>query len=428
MTNKRSTLTPEQEAAQGQAWQDDVSSSLPEPLVRIPLVAGVLLRLALILFTSAPALFADRVEASTPVTSFKRLQEGLHLFRNGIPPYNGGVYHQAPLLLALFHYIPPILAPFLFVLLDYATALCLVQIAEYKKHLSLLERWPAEVEVEREPGVQGGDDGVAGEETEEAAKRLRSTKGDPTRPVDFVLVPEEVGTLYLLNPYGIMACLAKSTQGFSSLAAVVGVYFALRGSRSLSMLSIAMAAYLSLYPSMLLAPCVLLLAQSTNTKIYETLKISVALFAGYLGGFLGISYLLIGSWDFLKSVYGVMEHPLFVVFLVSAISAIFKSYPSVADAPLYMAFLTIHKELYKYMRNLFLACSTLIYASLLGPLFFNLWLYAGSGNANFFYAITLVFALAQIILVTDAAHAMLRREWERMHPGFRKCRIEVVHK
>ena len=55
----------------------------------------------------------------------------------------------------------------------------------------------------------------------------------------------------------------------------------------------------------------------------------------------------------------------------------------------------------------------LSYAALLGPAFLHLWIYAGSGNANFFYAITLVYSLAQIILVADVLYAMLRVDWEQ---------------
>jgi phosphatidylinositol glycan class U len=68
------------------------------------------------------------------------------------------------------------------------------------------------------------------------------------------------------------------------------------------------------------------------------------------------------------------------------------------------------------MRYVFLAFSMLSYATLLGPAFLHLWIYAGSGNANFFYAITLVYSLAQIILVMDALYAMVRVDWET-HEG-----------
>lgn len=60
--------------------------------------------------------------------------------------------------------------------------------------------------------------------------------------------------------------------------------------------------------------------------------------------------------------------------------------------------------------------SALLYASLLGPIFYHLWIYAGSGNANFFYAITLVWSLGLAILIADSLFAVLRDEWEVERP------------
>ena len=68
------------------------------------------------------------------------------------------------------------------------------------------------------------------------------------------------------------------------------------------------------------------------------------------------------------------------------------------------------------MRYTFFATSTLLYATLLGPAFYYLWIYAGSGNANFFYAITLVWCLAVTVIVADALFAVLRDEWETERP------------
>lgn len=59
------------------------------------IAGGVLLRLLLFTaFPSLPTLLGHRVEISTPVTSFKRLQEGLFLYTHGVSPYDGGVFHQ----------------------------------------------------------------------------------------------------------------------------------------------------------------------------------------------------------------------------------------------------------------------------------------------------------------------------------------------
>lgn len=63
-------------------------------------------------FPSLPDFLTDRVEISTPVTSFKRcefpavvpdgdphltdlVREGLYLYNHGVSPYDGGVFHQA---------------------------------------------------------------------------------------------------------------------------------------------------------------------------------------------------------------------------------------------------------------------------------------------------------------------------------------------
>ena len=51
------------------------------------------------------------------------------------------------------------------------------------------------------------------------------------------------------------------------------------------------------------------------------------------------------------------------------------------------------------MRNVFLAACMLIFTTIMAPVLFHLWLYAGSGNANFPYAVTLAFNLAQVRLM-----------------------------
>jgi GPI-anchor transamidase subunit U len=68
------------------------------------------------------------------------------------------------------------------------------------------------------------------------------------------------------------------------------------------------------------------------------------------------------------------------------------------------------------MRYSFFTTATILYATLLGPAFYYLWIYAGSGNANFFYAITLVWSLGLSVFVADSLFAALRDEWEVERP------------
>jgi phosphatidylinositol glycan class U len=68
------------------------------------------------------------------------------------------------------------------------------------------------------------------------------------------------------------------------------------------------------------------------------------------------------------------------------------------------------------MRYTFMASAAILYASVLGPAFYHLWIYAGSGNANFFYAITLVWSLGLSIILGDSMFAALRDELDVERP------------
>lgn len=57
-----------------------------------------------------------------------------------------------------------------------------------------------------------------------------------------------------------------------------------------------------------------------------------------------------------------------------------------------------------------------MYSTLLGPAFYHIWIYAGSGNANFFYAITLIWSLGLTILLADVLYAVRRDEVEAERP------------
>jgi phosphatidylinositol glycan class U len=87
----------------------------------------------------------------------------------------------------------------------------------------------------------------------------------------------------------------------------------------------------------------------------------------------------------------------------------------------------IHAELFKFAPHLCVAFSGIVYSCVLGPLFFNAWVYQGSGNANFFYAITLVWAVSQIILISDLIFAFIKRDWEKTYPGWRRMRVELIY-
>lgn len=236
------------------------------------------------------------------------------------------------------------------------------------------------------------------------------------------------------------------------------------------MVALSFATYLSMYPLLLLPPLVLLAydRQDPSRRGPSTLRFALAntgVVAAVLGALFLMSFLLTGgSWEFLPSTYGaqltlndltpnvglwwyffiemfdsfrsfflavfwlhlssyvlpltirVRSQPLVVLTLLLGVFAIFKPYPSIADTSLFLAMLPLFRHVFPLMRYTFVGAATIMYASFLGPAFYHLWIYAGSGNANFFYAITLVWSLGQSLLVSDLTFAVLRDEWELERP------------
>ncbi|PHH83978.1 hypothetical protein CDD83_2689 [Cordyceps sp. RAO-2017] len=400
---------------------------------------AALLRLVLTLaFPGLPDLLTGRVEISTPVTSFKRLQEGLFLYNHNVSPYDGGVYHQAPLLLPLFSLLPdvkhwPIFTSLLYIAVDLLCADALASIA---------------------------DSGEAGQSRLFASpRRARRASG--------LLV----AAAFLFNPFTIATCIGRSTSVFTSCAILHAIARAVRSSPFKAMVALSFASYLSMYPLLLAPPLILLALDRQPEKQRQRMGGGQfaarcgATMAACLGALLGMSFVLTGrSWEFLARTYGIQltlsdltpnvglwwyffiemfdsfrafflavfwlhlssyvgglsirlrSQPLVVLTLLLGIFAIFKPYPSISDTSLFLAMLPLFWHIFPLMRYSFVASATILYATFLGPAFYYLWIYAGSGNANFFYAITLVWSLGQSLLVSDLAFAVIRDEWEVERP------------
>lgn len=401
-------------------------------------VGAALLRLLLVVaFPGLPDLLTGRVEISTPVTSFKRLQEGLFLYNHNVWPYDGGVFHQAPLLLPLFSLLPdvkawPIFTSILYILVDVLSADALSRIA---------------------------DSGEAGQ------SRLFTSPRKGKRASGLV-----VAAAFLFNPFTIASCIGRTTSVFTACATLHAVSRAVSGSVFNAMIALSFASYLSMYPILLLPPLVLLSydrqpeSRRTGSPLVFAAK-CIAVTTTCLAILLAMSYFLAGnSWAFLTRTYGIQltlsdltpnvglwwyffiemfdsfrafflavfwlhlaayvggltvrirTQPLAVLTILLGIFSIFKPYPSISDTSLFLAMLPLYWHVFPLMRYTYVASATLLYATFLGPAFYHLWIYAGSGNANFFYAITLVWSLGQSLLVTDLTFAILRDEWEVERP------------
>ncbi|KAJ3325714.1 hypothetical protein HDV06_003484 [Boothiomyces sp. JEL0866] len=428
-------------------------------LLRVPLFYGIILRVILVLyFPTLYMLLDERVEISTPITSYKSLMEGIYLFKNSIPVYNGG-----PPVFLLFGYLNDFAIVLLFLGADYLIAKALVQIAEFKVLEQNNEIWPDYIVAEeKKDDAEDSEplDTVEIDEQEEKDSLPQIVKRewqdpnedetliptDPTKPIDIPLVPSDIGSIYLFNPFSIITFLARNINIFTSLSIVYAILYALKGKRRLSMLCCAISSWLSLYPLVILAPCVFILKQ----------KKGIAEFVFYLAGLHFLSYLFNNDylesyktivfitdlrpnvglfWYFFQEVFEqfriffysvfhvnsfIFTIPILIKFshkpilasgLIVGFISMFKSYPSITDIPLYTSLLLVNSELLKYT----------------GPLFFNLWIYNGSGNSNFYYAITLLWGVTQTMFCVDLIFAQIKRDFEKSNPGWRKSRVDLIY-
>lgn len=275
---------------------------------------------------------------------------------------------------------------------------------------------------------------------------------------------------YLFNPFTVATCLGRSTSVFTNFMILLAISKAVQGRSFSSMVAISFASYLSMYPLLLTPPLLLLCydRQPATRRTKSAAKFYVAnsaVVVGSIAFLLAISFAITdGSWEFLWSTYGIQltltdlspnvglwwyffvemfdsfrafflgvfwihfssyvgglsirirTQPLAVLTVLLGIFSIFKPYPSIADISLFLGVVPLYRHVFPLMRYSFVATATLMYASVLGPAFYHLWIYAGSGNANFFYAITLVWSLAQSLLISDLTFAVLRDEWEVERP------------
>ncbi|XP_049672218.1 phosphatidylinositol glycan anchor biosynthesis class U protein isoform X2 [Accipiter gentilis] len=396
------------------------------PLVLVVLVA-VTVR-AVLYRSSLAAFISERVEVSSPLNAWKRVVEGLALLDLGVSPYSGAIFHETPLIIYLFHFLIEY-AELVFMVTDVLTAVALyLAIQDFNKVVFKKQKLLIELD-KYAPDV---------------AELIQT-------PMEMHYIPLKVALFYLLNPYTVMSCVAKSTCAINNTVIAFFILATIKGSAFLSAVFLALATYQSLYPLTLFAPALLYLLQYA------------ALYLCSLVVIICLSFFLLNSWDFIPSVYGFIlsvpdltpniglfwyffaemfehfslffvcvfqinvffytiplaiklkEHPVFFMFVQIAIISIFKSYPTVGDIALYMAFLPVWSHLYRFLRNIFILSCVLIVCSLLFPVLWHLWIYAGSANSNFYYAITLTFNIGQILLISDYFYAFLRREYYLTH-------------
>ncbi|KAK9248018.1 GPI transamidase subunit PIG-U [Lipomyces tetrasporus] len=385
------------------------------------IVAAVILRQVLsFLFPSLHSILGQHVEVTTTMTSFKQMKEGLHLYEIGLSPYDGGVYHQAPIFLLLFKVAgkfgptspDSFITNVLYTFADIITAYFLCAISKSPK--------------------------------------LAKTNQLP----DWV-----VAAIYLFNPLVVATNISRSTAVLSNAAMVGSIAYACYNKNILSVIFLAVASHANFYTIYLVPPFLLLWTSTTNTSTASVTKY-LFLYIMASGGLASIGYFMTGSWQYLSATYGSLlffkdlvpnmglwwyffmemfdffrplftyifqlysliyvlpitfrlhNYPLMAITCIVGITTISKSYPEIGDLGMYISLLSLFRFIFPNVRYALLAALVILHSLVLAPNFYHLWIYLGSGNANFIYAITLVYAIGMTLIVTDTLRAALRIEFD----------------
>ncbi|KAM0750184.1 PIG-U-domain-containing protein [Meredithblackwellia eburnea MCA 4105] len=414
------------------------------------LLVGAGLHLSLSL-TSLPQLLVDRNELTTPLTSFTRLKEGHYLLKSlSLNPYNSGSFHHPPLILLLYDLGAR--SHVVWVAAETLTAYLIARIADGRSR-------------------GGGRRLLEGEEAG-VWTPLRCAALYLLHP--FTLLTVQARSTNTFANLALALTFAAGLDGSIVLALFsLSIATHLSMYPFLLLPPLIVLLYRTLYPEAVSAAPSLVenpiekvepvphSPTSSITAAPSFLQFSigaVTIFASHQLTLLGLSFWLTGGWEFLGSVYGVIltipdltptiglawyffiemfDHfrmffvgvfqlqvaiyslpftifyrhdPLFAILMLVGVISLCKSYPLLSDFGLWHALLATYSELGLYTSHpLFLTCLSLYGLTLL-PTFHYLWLYSGSGNANFFYASTLVWAISQGGILLEFMSAYGKRE------------------
>ncbi|RLV90494.1 GPI transamidase component GAB1 [Spathaspora sp. JA1] len=395
-----------------------------QKLTQVFVIGGLIRFLIPSLVPSVTQVLGSTVELSTPINSYKSLQEAFYYLQQGIGLYDGGVNHHPPLLviiLSLFQTLPfkEIIFNLIYTLADLFIAWKLIQINRWYNFYSS-KRYNLKNE-------RFSDDIIA--------------------------------SFYLFNPLIVLTNLAHSTIIFTWVFIIESIYqviFTQNVPRS--MISLGIASYLSFNPIFLLPPIIAFAHTMTPTDIHKVYIQGFAIFFATIGLLIMSSYVCTSSWDFLDQCYltiillkkitpnvglwwyiftemfefftpfylGLFNIYSFVyvlpitirlfqfrsnkklgdsflaIILVYIWLSFTKSYPTIGDLGFGLSILPIFKiTIFPYCKYNYIIGLTLIISLLLFPIFYYCWIVLGNGNSNFFYSISLIWGVVHILLLMD---------------------------
>ncbi|KAI5964250.1 uncharacterized protein KGF55_002192 [Candida pseudojiufengensis] len=395
-------------------------------------IAGATRLLLPVLVSSLVPILSSSTELSTPITSFKALQEAFYFLDHNLNLYDGGVNHHPPLLVIILSFFNSFPYPnFWFSLIYTVTDLLIAS------NLVQINKW---------------------------YNRYRSKHhGFEQKYLGFN--DDLIACFYLFNPLILLTNLSHSTIVFTWFFIVQSIsQIVIKKNVIRSMISLAIASYLSFH-SLYLLPSILALAYATSSRdILKFSIINLGAFATSLAILLYASFVCTGSWLFIDKCYTTVVlfkkitpnvglwwylftemfeffTPFYTgmfnlysfVFIIPITLRLFeyrkspklgdsflsiilsmlwvsftKSYPTIGDLGFVLSILPMFKDtILTHCKMLFITGMTLIISLILSPIFYYCWIVLGNGNSNFFYSINLIWGGVHLLLLMELIWAQL---------------------
>jgi len=428
-------------------------------LLILLLLIAVLIRLWLFNSESLKIWLQNRLEISTPLTSWNRVLEGIYLKKEiGLSSiYNGDLVHELPMMLNLYEVLLSfsIDTRYLFVLFDVLNGVLIYMIT--KKSIQIF------YEKELKDLVKG-----------KYNRLIESiTKNELN---EFLLNPQSFNSeywsfialgAYLFNPFCIASCLAHSTVLIHNFILLLWFFCLINQQFLIGLLFLSIHANLSIYSGSLIVATVFFINHETKAKkepitllmmkylsIFFGLVIGVFLFNLWLQDFntrfikctflfilevpdlvpnLGVFwYFFTEMFDHFRLFYTYVfqfnvllyavpvsirlrHSPIISILIQIGLISTLKSYPSIGETGLFLSLLPMTAYLFPLVRNFLIYSVMLVASVVLAPIMFYLWVGSGGGNANFYFAITLVYSIGLIFLIVDLFYALLKREFIQLN-------------
>ncbi|KAL6451317.1 GAB1 GPI transamidase component GAB1 [Candida maltosa Xu316] len=393
-------------------------------LTSILIIGGLIRFLLPTLFPSLTSNLDSSVELSTPLTSFKSLLESFYYFDHGIDLYDGGINHNAPLLTIILSFVNQLPYSAVWFNLVYAVIDVLITL----KLVTIIKLY----------------------------NKDKKTTGFG----DYL-----IASFYLFNPLIILTNLSHSTIVFTWLFIIESILQIIKFNNiPRSMISLAVAAYLSYNPIMLL-PAIIALAHTKNRdKLVNVYVQGLAIFLISLILLLMTSFISTASIEFLNiyltnitfskitpnvglwwylftemfelytSFYLIVFNVYAFLFIIPFVLRLFefkntgnptgdsmlavvvclvwisftKSYPIIGDLGFALSLVPMFKDtVIKHCKFMYIIGLTLLISLILSPIFYYIWIVLGTGNANFFYSISLIWGGLHILILMDLVWSQL---------------------